>query len=107
MGRCERRWKLTWTSPFSDGDVGRDVHQIAEDLASLSIRITAHGLGEKAIESAGEDQEDHVEIDLESHRGRQRIDVEEAHGIGERVFDEHALSVSGDQFFGREAVLGW
>jgi hypothetical protein len=26
--------------------------------------------------------------------------VEEAHGIGERVLDEHALGVAGDEFFG-------
>ena len=31
---------------------------------------------------------------------RKRVDVEEAHGIGERVLDEHALRVVGDEFFG-------
>ena len=86
---------------FGDRDVGRDVHQIAEDLASLRIGITAHGFSENAIESAGDDKQDHVEIDLESDGRRQRIDVEEAHGIGERVFNEHALRISGDQLFGR------
>ena len=90
---------------FSDCDVGRDVDQITEDLASLSIGIAAHGFGEDAIEPTGDDEKDHVEIDLESDSGRQRIHVKEAHGIGQRVFNEHALCVSGDQFFGRYAVL--
>src|SRR5580693_5945792 len=90
---------------FSDCDVGRDVDQIAEYLASLSIGIAAHGFGEDAIEPTGDYEENHVEIDLESDSGRQRIHVKEAHGIGQCVFNEHALSISGDQFFGRYAVL--
>jgi len=85
---------------FSDGDVGWDVDQIAEDLASLRIGIAAHVFGQDAIDPAGDDEKHHVEIDLESNSGRQRIDMKEAHGIGERVFDEHALSVSGDQLLG-------
>ena len=51
---------------FSDCDVGRDVDEIAEDLASLSVGIAAHGFGEDAIEPTGDDEKDHVEIDLES-----------------------------------------
>ena len=86
---------------FRDGDVGREVDQIAEDLAGLRLRIAAHGFGEDAIEPTGDYEKYHVEIDLESNSGRQRIDMKEAHGIGERVFDEHALGVSGDQLLGR------
>jgi hypothetical protein len=82
------------------GDVGGNVDQIAKDLAGLSIGIAAHGLGENAIDSTGEYQRDHVEIDLQADGGRERIHVKEAHGIGERVFDEHALSVSGNQYLG-------
>ena len=83
------------------GDVGRNVDQIAKDLTGLSIGIAAHCFGENTIDPTGENQKDHVEIDLESDGGRERIHVKEAHGIGERVFDEHALSVSGNQLFGR------
>jgi hypothetical protein len=38
---------------------------------------------------------------MEDLARRQRIDMKEAHGIGQRVFDEHVLSVSGDQLLGR------
>src|SRR5207237_5153951 len=72
---------------------------------SLSIGITAHGFGEYTIETTGDDEKDHIEIDFEPDSGRQRIQVKEAHGIGQRVFNEHALSVSRDQLFGRQAVL--
>ena len=76
------------------GDVGRNVDQIAKDLTGLGIEIAAHCLGENSIDPTGENQKDHVEIDLQSDGGRERIHVKEAHGIGERVFDEHALSVA-------------
>ena len=92
---------------FRDGDVGRDVDQVAEDLASLRIGIAAHRLGEDAIEPTGDDEKDHVEINLESDGGRQRVHVKEAHCIGERVFDEHALSVSGNQAFWPIGGAGW
>ena len=73
---------------FRDCDVGRDVDQIAEDLASLRIGIAAHGFGEDAIEPTGDDEKDHVEIDLESNSGRQRIHVKE------RTASESAFSMS-------------
>ncbi len=82
------------------GDVGGNVDQIAKDLAGLRIGIAAHGLGENSIDSTGEHQKDHVEIDLQTDGGRERIHVKEAHGIGECVFDEHALRVSGNQLLG-------
>ena len=41
---------------FSDRDVGRDVDEITEDLASLSVGIAAHGFGEDAIEPTGDDE---------------------------------------------------
>ena len=54
-------------------------------MASLSVVIAAHGFGEDAIEPAGDYEKYHVEIDLESNSGRQRIDMKEAHGIYPRV----------------------
>ena len=87
------------------GDIGGNVNQIAKDLACLRIGITAHGFGENSIESTGDDQKDHVEIDFKPDGRRERIHMKEAHGIGDRVFDEHALGVSGNQFLGRKAEL--
>ena len=46
------------------GDVGGNVDQIAKDLAGLSIGIAAHCFGESSIDPTGENQKDHVEIDL-------------------------------------------
>ena len=67
------------------GDVGGNVNQISKDLVGLSIEIAAHCLGENSIDPTGEHEKDHVEVDLESYGGRERIHVKEAHGIGERV----------------------
>src|SRR5271166_3737293 len=55
-----------------DGDVGRNVDQIAKDLAGLSIAIAAHCFGENSIDPTGENQKDHVEVDLQSDGGRER-----------------------------------
>src|ERR1039458_7137996 len=55
------------------GNVGRNVDQIAKDLTGLSIGIAAHCFGENTIDPTGENQKDHVEIDLESDGGRERI----------------------------------
>src|SRR6516225_6853701 len=34
-------------------------------------------------------------------------DMEEAHGVGERILDEHALGIAGDEIFnGRVCVVG-
>ena len=51
-----------------DGYVGRHVDEIAEDLARLGIVVAAHAAGHKAIEPRREDEQRHVEIDLESDR---------------------------------------
>src|SRR5215470_9388586 len=66
---------------FGDSDIGRHIDQVAKDLAGLSIMVSLHALGHQAIEPAGEDKEGHIEVDLHAHRGRQRIDVKEAHGL--------------------------
>jgi hypothetical protein len=69
-------------------------------LACLSIIVAAHAAPHQAIEAAGQDEQRHVEIDFEAHRGGQGIAVKEAHGIGKRIFDEHAFGVAGDQLAG-------
>ena len=54
--------------PFRDGDVGRHIDEVAEDLASLSIAVSAHAVGHQAVEAGGDDEEGHVEVDLEADR---------------------------------------
>ena len=53
---------------LGDGDIGRHVNQVAEDLAGLSIIIAAHAARHQSIKPAGEDQQRHVEIDFEADR---------------------------------------
>ena len=36
---------------FGDGDVGRHVDEVAEDLARLSVIVSAHAAGHQAIEA--------------------------------------------------------
>src|SRR5260370_3912392 len=92
--------------PFRDGDVGRHIDEVAEDLASLSIAVSAHAVGHQAVEAGGDDEEGHVEVDLEADRGGERVDMEEAHGIGQSVLDEHASGVAGDDLAGGGASIG-
>ena len=80
-----------------NGDIGGHVDEIAKDLAGLGVVVAAHAAGGQAVEGRGEDEEGHVEIDFEPDRGGERVDVEETHGFGECVLDEHALGVAGNE----------
>jgi hypothetical protein len=92
---------------LGDGDIGRHVDQVAEDLARLCIVIAAHAASHQAIETAAQDQQRHVKIDFEADRGGQGVAVKKAHGIGEGIFDEHAFGIAGDQLAGSGAgVVG-
>jgi len=53
---------------LGDGDVGRHVDEIAEDLACLGTVIAAHAAGHEAIKPRCEDEQRHVEVDLEADR---------------------------------------
>src|SRR5690348_10908622 len=82
---------------FVDVDSGWHVDEIPEDHSSLRIGVTSHFASQQAIQAAGDNKERHVEIDLQADGGGKRIDVKEAHSIRERVLDQHALSVAGDE----------
>jgi len=53
---------------LGDGDFGRHVDEIAENLARLGIVVAAHAAGHEAIEPRCENEQRHVEVDLESDR---------------------------------------
>ena len=53
---------------FGDGDVSRHVDEVAEDLTRLGIVVAAHAAGHEAIEAGSENEERHVEVDLEADR---------------------------------------
>ena len=48
----------------TDGDIGGHIDQVAEDLSGLSIVVTAHAVRHQAIETAGEYEQGHIEVDL-------------------------------------------
>ena len=54
---------------FGDDDIAGHIDGVAEDLAGLSIVISAHAACHQPVESACEDEKRHVEIDLEADRG--------------------------------------
>ena len=68
----EDHWKMGATVEAhcdlvsGDGDVCRHVDQIAEDTAGLGIIVASHASGHQPVEGAGEDEERHVEINLEA-----------------------------------------
>ena len=53
---------------LGDGDVGRHVYEITEYLACLGVVVASHTAGHEAIEPRREDEQRHVEIDLEADR---------------------------------------
>jgi hypothetical protein len=48
----------------------------------------------------GDNEECHIKVDFEADGGGECVDLEEAHDIGERILDEHALGVTGDEVLG-------
>ena len=90
---------------FAYLDVRRHIDQIPEDLARLRVAVAAHPLRDQPIKAAGQHQQGHVKIHLQAHRRGERVDVKEAHRVGECIFDEHALSVTGHQRLGRSVPL--
>jgi hypothetical protein len=81
------------------------VDEVAADLAGLGVSVPSHRASEEAVEATGDRQQGHVEVHLEAHRGGQGVQVEEAHGVGQRVLDEHALGVARDHRGGSPAVV--
>lgn len=90
---------------FANANVGGHVDEVAEDLAGLRVSIATHLVRDGAVESAGESEEGHIEVDLQTRCRREGIDVEEAHCVGQGVFDEHALGVARQQRLGRGVML--
>ena len=105
MGRCERRWKLTSHFFVRHRDGGREINQIAEDLAGLRVGVAAQALGQQAVEATGQDQQRHVEVNLEADGRGERIQMKEADRVGERVLNEHALGIAGEERLGRSVAL--
>ena len=54
-------------------------------------------VGQTAVQSAVHQGQLQAQIDAQRHRGRQRIHAEEADGISDRGFDQHAAGTAGDR----------
>lgn len=83
IGRWARRGSSTTASLARYGDRGWCIDEIPEDLPGLRVVVAAHLSCDDSVETARDDQQRHIEVDLEADRRRQRVGVEEVHG---RVF---------------------
>ena len=43
--------------PPGNGDIRRQIHEVAEDLAGLGIGLAPHPPGQQPVQPAGEDEE--------------------------------------------------
>jgi len=89
----------------SDLDIGRHIDQIPEDMTRLGLGIPPHPPGQQPIQTGRDDQKSHVEVHLQTDRGRQRVQMKEPDGVRQRVLDQHPLGVAGDQALDRSARL--
>jgi hypothetical protein len=62
-------------------------------------------LGEAAVNGAGDDGEEHVEVDVERHGGGQGVEVKEGDAVGQAVLDQHALGVARDDGLERGGAI--
>jgi len=82
---------------FLDGDGGGDIEEIAEEFLGLSPLIFAPDLGgQEPIERTGHEGNLEVEINFEPDHGGEGVEVEELDGLGDAVFDEHAMGIACD-----------
>ncbi len=81
-----------------DGEVGAGVDELAEQRPrGLVLMAMANPVGEQAVQGGSHDGELEIDVDLERHRGGQRIHVEEVDGLGDGVLDQHAPGIAVDQ----------
>ena len=100
MGRVRPSMEPNGDFVIVDGHGGRHVDRVAEDLPYLGVSVAPHPSCHEAIEAAGDDEEGHVKVDLEPDGGAEGVHVKEPYGVRERVLDEHALGVAGDDLLG-------
>lgn len=89
-----------------DRDIGRHGEKVPKDVTGLSIRVAANTAGEPAIQSAGDDEEGQIKVDLEGDGGRKGVHMEEADGIADSVFDEHTPCVSSEELDMGSRIVG-
>ena len=77
----------------SDGDIGGHVDEIARIWRAWASSSAAHAAAVSGRGRGG--RGGHVESIL-NRRGEEHVDVEESHGVGDCVLDEHALGVAGN-----------
>ena len=80
------------------------ITQVVEERLGLSMVIRpADFFRQETVQGTGHERDLQVEVDFQAHHGRQRVEVEELHRLGDAVLDQHALGVARDQ--GRAADL--
>ena len=51
----------------SDFNIGWGVKEVPEEVPCLGVTISSHSLGQAPVEPAGDDEEDHVKVNLQAH----------------------------------------
>lgn len=89
-----------------DGDRGRGIDEVAENMAGMSAEISVLNLeGKESVETAGHQSEQEITIDLHGDGGGESIHVEEIDAVGNAIFDDHALGVALNQLGSGTAQL--
>jgi hypothetical protein len=91
----------------ADSDGGLGPHEVADEFGGVAVLEASQLVGKHAVEGIDDDGHDHVEVHLGEDGGRQRVQVEELHGLGDAVLDAPAAGVvSDEQLDGRVGVVG-
>src|ERR1039457_6604603 len=73
--------------------------QIAKDGFGLGVAVlSTDALGHHAVQRTGHERQLYVEIHFHADHGGERVYMEELDGLGDSVFDEHALRVARHPF---------
>ena len=84
---------------FGHKDPSSGVEEPAEDLSGLRLLVAMEGFREPPIDAAGDYGQEDIEVHIQGDGRREGIEVEEIHGIGETVFDEHPLGAYFNQIY--------
>ena len=89
----------------ADAHLRHGAHEAVEQLPRLGLFVSvADAPRQQAVQRRGQQRELQVDVNLERHRGRERVEMEEVDGFLDAVLDHHAAGVAVDKARGRLGV---
>ena len=83
---------------LGDRDQAGAAEKVAKNMAGLGALIAVTDLGsQQAVQGAGHERELQIAGHLHGHGRGKRVHVKKIHSVLDAVFDDHALSVAGDE----------